>query len=78
MELTDTSSFEGSVDGEIVNAAGETVSTETGTVSVTVDDTSTWTLTGDSYVTQFDGSAENVISNGCTLYVNGEALEGTS
>ena len=75
LELKDGSTFEGCVDGEIVNAAGETVSTETGTVSVTLDDTSTWTLTEDSYVTQFNGSADNVITNGYTLYVNGEALK---
>ena len=38
---------------------------------------STWTLTGDSYVTECNGSAANVISNGYTLYVNGVALTGT-
>ncbi len=26
-----------------------------GTVDVTLDDNSTWTLTGDSYITSFDG-----------------------
>ena len=77
LELTDGSSFEGSIDGSIVNAKGETVSTKTGTVSVTLDDASTWTLTGDSYVTEFTGDAANVISNGYTLYVNGTALTGT-
>ncbi len=77
LELTDGSSFEGSIDGSIVNAKGETVSTEIGTVSVTLDDTGTWTLTGDSYVTEFDGDAANVISDGYTLYVNGAALTGT-
>ena len=56
---------------------GETVSTEVGTVSVTLDSTSTWTLTGDSYVTEFNGNAANVISNGYTLYVGGAALTGT-
>ena len=77
LELTDGSSFEGSIDGSIVNAKGETVSAEVGAVSVTLDSTSTWTLTGDSYITEFNGSAENVISNGYTLYVNGAALTGT-
>ena len=77
LELTDGSSFEGSVDGDITNAKGETVSTEVGTVSVTLDDSSTWTLTGDSYITAFNGSAANVISNGYTLYVSGVALTGT-
>ena len=77
LNLTNGSSFEGYVDGSIINAKGETVSTEVGTVSVTLDDSSTWTLTGDSYVTEFNGDAANVISNGYTLYVNGVALAGT-
>ncbi len=77
LELTEDSDFTGSIDGSIVNASGETVSTETGTVQVTLDESSTWTLTGDSYVTEFTGNAENVISNGYTLYVNGVALTGT-
>ena len=77
LELTDGSAFEGCIDGSIVNAKGETVSTEVGTVSVTLDSTSTWTLTGDSYVTEFNGDAANVLSNGYTLYVNGAALTGT-
>ena len=78
LELTDGSSLEGSIDGSIVNAKGETVSTEVGTVSVTLDADSTWTLTGDSYVTEFNGDAANVISNGYALYVNGVALTGTN
>ena len=77
LELTDGSSFEGSIDGSITNAKGETVSSDVGTVSVTLDSTSTWTLTGDSYVTEFHGDAANIISNGYTLYVNGVALTGT-
>ena len=77
LELTNGSTFEGCIDGSITNAKGETVSTETGTVSVTLDSTSTWTLTGDSYITEFSGNAANVISNGYTLYVNGVALTGT-
>ena len=39
------------------------------TVSVTPDASSTWTLIGDSYVTEFNGDAANVITNGYTLYV---------
>ena len=77
LNLTNGSSFEGYIDGEITNASGTTVSTEAGTVAVTLDSTSTWTLTGDSYVTEFNGDAANVISNGYTLYVNGVALTGT-
>lgn len=77
LELADGSSFAGCISGEITNAKGATVSTEIGTVSVTLDSTSTWTLTGDTYVTEFNGNAANVISNGYTLYVNGVALTGT-
>ena len=77
LELTDGTTFEGCIDGAITNAKGETVSTEVGTVSVTLDSTSTWTLTGDSYVTEFNGDAANIISTGYTLYVNGVALTGT-
>ena len=78
LSLTNGSSFEGCIDGEIANASGMTVSTEVGTVSVTLDSTSTWTPTGDSYVTEFNGDASNIISNGYTLYVNGVALTGTN
>ncbi|MCR4676036.1 MAG: hypothetical protein K5634_02260 [Sphaerochaetaceae bacterium] len=77
LKLTDGSSFTGYVGGSIKNASGKTVSTEAGTVSVTLDNTSTWTLTADSYVTKFSGSASSVVSNGYKLYVNGTAFTGT-
>ena len=77
ISLTDGSTFEGYVSGKITNSKGDTVSTDVGTVSVTLDSTSTWTLTGDSYVTEFSGDASNVISNGYKLYVNGTELSGT-
>ena len=76
MTLENGSSFEGTFSGEIENAKGATVSTELGTVNVILDSTSTWTLTADTYITSFEGDASNVIGNGCTLYVNGIALEG--
>ena len=47
-----------------------------GTVSVTLDETSTWTLTGDSYISSFSGSSNSVIGNGYTLYVDGQAMDG--
>ena len=78
LELTDGSAFEGCIDGSITNAKGETVSEDAGTVTVTLDSGCIWTLTGDSYVTEFSGDAANVISNGYTLYVNGAALTGTN
>ena len=77
LNLTNGSDFTGAIDGEITNASGETVSTEVGTVAVSLDSSSTWTLTADTYITSFDGDASNVISGGYTLYVNGSALSGT-
>ena len=77
LNLTEGTTFEGYVNGNIVNASNQTVSTEVGTVAVTLDNNSTWTLTADSYVTEFNGTAANVIANGHTLYVKGTALTGT-
>ena len=78
LNLTDGSTFTGYISGEINNASGESVSTEVGSVDVSIDSTSTWTLTQDTYVSSFSGNAANVISNGHTLYVNGTALTGTN
>lgn len=78
LNLTEGTAFEGYVDGNIVNATNQTISTEVGTVTVALDTNSTWTLTADSYVTEFTGTAVNVIANGHTLYVNGTALTGTN
>ena len=77
LNLANGSAFEGAISGEITNAKGSVVSSEIGTVNVTLDETSTWTLTADTYITSFSGNAENVISNGYTLYVGESALEGT-
>ena len=78
LTLKNGSSFEGSVSGEITNAGGTQVSAEIGTVNVSLDETSTWTLTADTYVTSFSGSAESIVSNGYTFYVNGVELAGTN
>ncbi|MBO4733178.1 MAG: hypothetical protein J5662_01750, partial [Clostridia bacterium] len=77
LNLSDSSTFTGLINGKITNASGDTVSSEVGTVSVTLESGSTWSLTGDSYVTSFTGDVSSVIGNGYTLYVNGTALEGT-
>lgn len=77
LSLANGSSLEGCISGEITNASGDTVSTEVGTVDVIMDSTSTWTLTGDTYVSSFDGDASCVTANGYTLYVDGTALTGT-
>ena len=62
LSMTGNSTFTGAI-----NPDGEG-----GTVKVTLDDTSTWTLTADSYVTSFAGDLTNVTANGYHLYVNGE------
>ena len=77
LNLTNGSTFKGSIDGTITSAKSSTVSKEVGTVNVKFDSTSTWTLTADTYITSFDGDASNIVSNGYTLYVNGTALTGT-
>ena len=77
LTLSDGSAFTGSISGEITNSKGTAISSEAGTVNVTLDETSTWTLTADTYITGFEGNAEQIISNGYTLYVNGVALTGT-
>ena len=77
LNLTGGSAFTGAVSGAISNAKGDVVSTEVGTVNVTLDESSTWTLTGDTCISSFTGDASGVISNGYTLYVNGVALTGT-
>lgn len=78
LTLTGGSGFVGSISGDIQNSSGTAVSTEVGEVSVTLDDTSTCTLTADTYITSFTGSASQVISNGYQLYVDGIALTGTN
>jgi len=74
LSLTEGSSFEGMFSGEIINSKGDTISTVVGNVSVTLDETSTWTLTGDTYITEFNGDLSQVDMNGYMLYVNGEAV----
>lgn len=64
LNLSDGSTYTGAITGE-------------GSIAVTLDSTSAWTLTGDTYITSFTGDAANVISNGYTLYVNGVALTST-
>ena len=74
LELTNGSAFTGAIAGQITDAKGETVSTEVGTVYVTLDASSTWTLTADTYITSFTGDPSRIVTNGFSLYVNGEKL----
>ena len=53
---------------------GAILSDSLSSVSVNLDSDSTWTLTGDSYVSSFTGDLSNVNLNGYTLYVNGVAV----
>ena len=66
MNLTDGSSFEGCFSGEITNASGETVSAAIGSVTVTIDESSVWTLTGDCVL-------ESLTNNG-TINFNGHTI----
>ena len=42
---------------------------QSGTVNVTLDGGSIWTLTADTFVTSFTGSLDSVVLNGFTLHV---------
>ena len=64
MTMKDGTNFKGTI-----NSTGAA-----GTVSVTIDASSTWALTGDSYVTSFNGDLTSVNTNGYHLYVNGEKV----
>ena len=62
ISLKNNSSYTGAI-----NSANE------GKVTVTIEDGSTWTLTGDSYVNSIDG-IENVNTNGFELTVAEEKV----
>lgn len=67
MSLSNASSFTGSINSDGTQAAS---------LAVTMDATSSWTLTADSYISAFNGSLDNVETNGFKLYVNGVAVKG--
>jgi hypothetical protein len=66
MNMTDASSFTGSINKDGIAALSLTVK---------LDSTSTWTLTADSHISTFDGSLDNVQTNGFKLFVNGSAVK---
>ena len=74
LNLSGSSTFTGSISGNIENASGQIVSSDTGTVNVSLDETSIWTLTADTHISSFTGNTSNVKTNGYKLYVNGKAL----
>ncbi len=47
---------------------------EDGTVHVTMDEGSSWTLTGDSYITSFSGDLQNIHANGDHLLADGTQI----
>ncbi|XME02324.1 hypothetical protein QYZ88_016885 [Lachnospiraceae bacterium C1.1] len=76
MVLSDDSSFEGKTSGVISNGKGSSVSTTIGTVNMTIGSGCSWELTGNSYVTSLTNNG-SIDTNGYTLYVNGNAYDGT-
>ena len=67
--LTESSSYTGAINTD--GAAGD--------VYVEIEDGSTWSLTGDSYITSLTCGAGSINLNGYKLYVNGEEyVEGSS
>ena len=74
LNLADGSTFNGTINGNITNAAGNTVSTETGTVNVTLGDDCTWNLTADTYITSLKGDVSRIKANGYRLFVNGKEM----
>ena len=61
--LSENSRFEGSI-----NSDGDA-----GAVKVSLED-ATWSLTADSYISEFEGDTAQIESNGYHLYVNGEQI----
>ncbi len=64
LTLKDNSTFTGTI-----NPDGQA-----GTVKLTLESDSTWNLTADAYLTEFNGSTENIAANGHHVYVNGTQL----
>lgn len=73
LNLKDDSSFTGTFSGVISNAAGTSVSSSIGTVNVTIEEGSTWTLTADTYITSLTNNG-TIDKGSYTLYVNGKAV----
>ena len=61
----ESSTYTGAINSE--NSSGE--------INVTLSSDSVWNLSGDSYITSFDGSYDNVNTNGYSLYVDGKKVK---
>jgi len=75
LTLAEGSTFNGCINGHITNAAGRSVSTETGTVNFTLSDDSTWVLTADTYITSLTGDVSRIQNNGHRLFVAGKQIK---
>ena len=75
LTLSDGSTFNGCISGNITNAAGNSVSTETGTVNVTLGNDCAWTLTADTYITSLKGDTSHIKANGHRLFVDGKEMK---
>ena len=75
LTLSNGSTLNGCISGNITNAAGNSVSTATGTVNVTLGNDCTWTLTADTYITSLKGDTSHIKANGHRLFVNGKEMK---
>lgn len=75
LTLAEGSTFTGSICGNITNATGKTISTETGTVNVILGSDCTWMLTADTYITSLTGDASHIKANGHRLFVNNKEMK---
>lgn len=64
MNITDQSLYKGAINTDGTKAP----------VTVTIDGSSTWTLTGDSHIAKLKGSLNRIHFNGHILYINGVAV----
>jgi hypothetical protein len=65
LSLAKGSRFSGSID----------TANEGGSVSLSLDATSNWTLTADSYLSSLSGPTDNIAANGHKLYVEGKLVK---
>lgn len=75
LTLADGSAFNGCISGNITNAEGNTISSEVGTVNITLGDGCTWTLTADTSITSLHGDSSCVNTNGYRLIVGGKEVK---
>ena len=61
LNLTNGSDYTGAIDS----------ANSSGTVSISIEEGSTWTLTGDTYIDSFNGDLDSINFNGYKLYING-------